>query len=71
VDARIVEASQMLDGDARANAYASVDSLIYSHAPWVYLYFPTTLHIASQRISGYRLPSIYLGNDFSSVSKMP
>jgi hypothetical protein len=40
---------------------------VYAEAPWVYLYFPTTFHIVNERVSGYRLPSIYLGNDFSDV----
>ncbi|HEX5131785.1 MAG TPA: ABC transporter substrate-binding protein [Candidatus Krumholzibacteria bacterium] len=71
VDRRIEAASRIPDADERAHAYAEADSLIYSHFPWVYLYFPTTLHIASERIRGYRLPAIYLGNDFSSVVKQP
>ncbi len=71
IDRRIVEASRTLDGDARAGAYARVDSLIYARAPWVYLYFPTTLHVASERIAGYRLPVLYLGNDFSAVTLRP
>jgi len=71
VDRRIVDASRLVDENARAGAYAAVDSLIYSHAPWVYLYFPTTLHVVSGRVSGYRLPRLYLGNDFSAVTKTP
>jgi len=71
VDRRIVAASRTIDDAARARAYASVDSLIYAHAPWVYLYFPTTLHVVSPRVSGYRLPRLYLGNDFSNIRKEP
>ncbi len=71
VDRRIVAASRTVDDDARAQAYASADSLIYARTPWVYLYFPTTLHVVSERVSGYQLPSLYLGNDFSTVTKAP
>lgn len=71
VDRRIVEASRTIDEAARADAYASVDSLIYSHAPWVYLYFPTTLHVVSPRVSGYHLARLYLGNDFADIRKEP
>jgi ABC-type transport system substrate-binding protein len=70
-DRRIVAASRTVDDEARADAYASADSLIYARAPWVYLYFPTTLHVVSERVSGYRLPSLYLGNDFSQITKTP
>jgi peptide/nickel transport system substrate-binding protein/oligopeptide transport system substrate-binding protein len=67
VDRAIVEASRILDPSARAAACAAIDSTVYAQAPWVYLYFPTTFHIVGERVTGYRLPSIYLGNDFSGV----
>jgi ABC-type transport system substrate-binding protein len=67
VDRMIVDASRMLDPAARADACARIDSLVYAQAPWVYLYFPTTFHIVSERVAGYRLPSLYLGNDFGDV----
>jgi peptide/nickel transport system substrate-binding protein/oligopeptide transport system substrate-binding protein len=68
VDQMITDASRILDPTARADACARIDSLVYAQAPWVYLYFPTTFHIVSERVTGYRLPSLYLGNDFSGVS---
>ena len=68
VDRMIENASRELDAAKRAAACASIDSLVYSEAPWVYLYFPTTFHIVAERVEGYRLPSLYLGNDFSGVS---
>lgn len=71
VDQRIVAASRTVDDKARAAAYAATDSLVHAHAPWVYLYFPTTLHVVSERVTGYRLPRLYLGNDFSAVTKTP
>ncbi|HET6349478.1 MAG TPA: ABC transporter substrate-binding protein [Candidatus Krumholzibacteria bacterium] len=71
VDRRLDAASRMTDADARADAYAQIDSLVYAQAPWIYLYFPTTFHVVSPRVTGYRLPAIYLGNDFSAVHKTP
>jgi peptide/nickel transport system substrate-binding protein/oligopeptide transport system substrate-binding protein len=70
VDRRIEAAARMIDPAARENAYAEIDSLVYAEAPWVYLYFPTTFHAVSPRVSGYRLPAIYLANDFSGVRKI-
>jgi peptide/nickel transport system substrate-binding protein/oligopeptide transport system substrate-binding protein len=69
VDRRLEAASRMPDAASRAGAYARIDSLVYAQAPWIYLYFPTSFHVVSPRISGYRLPAIYLGNDFSEVRK--
>jgi peptide/nickel transport system substrate-binding protein/oligopeptide transport system substrate-binding protein len=67
VDRMIEDASRELDPARRSQACAQIDSLVYSEAPWVYLYFPTTFHIVAERVEGYRLPSLYLGNDFSGV----
>ncbi len=67
VDRMIEDASRELDPSLRAQSCASIDSLVVAQAPWVYLYFPTTFHIVSERVQGYLLPSLYLGNDFSGV----
>lgn len=71
VDRRLDETSRMPDAAERAGAYAAIDSIVFAQAPWIYLYFPTSFHVVSPRISGYRLPAIYLGNDFSGVTKVP
>jgi ABC-type transport system substrate-binding protein len=71
VDRRLDATSRMVDAGARQRAYAEIDSLVYAQAPWIYLYFPTSFHVVSPRVSGYRLPSVYLANDFSEVRKMP
>jgi ABC-type transport system substrate-binding protein len=42
---------------------------VYAQAPWIYLYFPTSFHVVSPHVSGYRLPAVYLANDFSAVRK--
>jgi ABC-type transport system substrate-binding protein len=69
VDRLLVEASRTVGASERADRYARVDSLVYAQAPWIYLYFPTSFHIVSPRVTGYRLPAVYLGNDFSAVEK--
>jgi peptide/nickel transport system substrate-binding protein/oligopeptide transport system substrate-binding protein len=69
VDRLLVEASRTVDAAERAARYAAVDSLAFAQAPWIYLYFPTSFHIVSPRITGYRLPAVYLGNDFGAVEK--
>ena len=71
IDRRLDEASRMGDPSARADAYAHIDSLVYAQAPWIYLYFPTSFHAVSSHVTGYRLPAVYLGNDFSGVEKTP
>jgi peptide/nickel transport system substrate-binding protein/oligopeptide transport system substrate-binding protein len=71
IDQRLDAASRISDAAARAGAYAEIDSLVYAQSPWIYLYFPTSFHVVSARITGYRLPAIYLGNDFSHVHKTP
>jgi len=71
VDALLDAASRTADASARDSLYARTDSLVYAAAPWIYLYFPTSYHIVSERVTGYRLPAIYLGNDFSGVTKTP
>jgi peptide/nickel transport system substrate-binding protein/oligopeptide transport system substrate-binding protein len=69
IDRLLDETSRMIDASARARAYARIDSLVYASSPWIYLYFPTTFHAVSPRVSGYRLPAVYLANDFSGVRK--
>jgi peptide/nickel transport system substrate-binding protein/oligopeptide transport system substrate-binding protein len=71
VDRMLEEASRTITPLARFDLYARVDSLVYARAPWIYLYFPTSFHIVSERVTGYRLPAVYLGNDFSGVRKAP
>jgi peptide/nickel transport system substrate-binding protein/oligopeptide transport system substrate-binding protein len=71
IDRMLDDTSRMTDASARATAYARIDSLVYAQAPWIYLYFPTTFHVVSERVTGYRLPAVYLANDFSAVRKEP
>jgi len=71
VDRRLDATSRMVDPGARERAYAEIDSMVYAQAPWIYLYFPTSFHVISPHVTGYKLPSVYLANDFSAVRKMP
>ena len=68
VDALIEKASRTVDAARCAELYARVDSLVYDQAPWLYLFFPRTSHVVSERVRGYQLPSLYLGADYSTVS---
>lgn len=70
VDHRLEDAARMIQTGARERAYAEIDSIVYGEAPWIYLYFPTSFHAVSPRVSGYRLPAVYLANDFSGVRKL-
>lgn len=69
VDRLIERATRTLDETECARLYAEVDSLVYEQAPWIYLYFPKTFVAVSERVSGYRLPTLYLGHDFTAVRK--
>jgi len=68
VDAIIERAAATPDAGASAALYARADSLVYSQAPWIYLYFPRSFHAVSERVHGYQLPSLYLGSDYSAVT---
>lgn len=69
IDRLIESANRSVGPSECARLYSQIDSLIYDQAPWIYLYFPRTLYVTANGISGYRLPSLYLGHDYASVSK--
>lgn len=69
VDSLIELSQRSLDaGECRA-LYALADSLVYDRAPWIYLYFPTSFVVVSPEVRGYTFPVMYLGEDFSTVSR--
>ena len=70
IDSLIEESQRTLDTEECYRLYASTDSLIYDQAPWIYLYFPTSFVVVSRRVHGYTFPVMYLGEDFSTVSKI-
>lgn len=69
VDRLIERAAATVDEEERTHLYARIDSMLYDRAPWLYLYFPRTVHAVSPGVQGYRLPTLYLGYDFSDVRK--
>lgn len=72
-DARVdslIELSQRTVDDAECyDLYAKVDSLVYSQAPWIYLYFPKLFEAVSDQVTGYRIPFLYLARDYGEVRK--
>ena len=68
VDRLIERAQRVQDVSEGEKLYASIDSLVYGAAPWIYLYFPTTYVVVGPGIEGYVFPVLYLGDDFSSVT---
>jgi peptide/nickel transport system substrate-binding protein/oligopeptide transport system substrate-binding protein len=71
VDSLIEESQSTLDDAACAELYAGVDRIVFERAPWLFLYFPTSFVIVSPDVQGYTFPVVYLGEDFSTVSKAP
>jgi len=71
IDGLIDAAARLVDAGESARAYARIDSLVYDSAPWIYLYFPEVFYAVSERISGYEMPALYLGEDFTGVDKAP
>lgn len=69
IDSLIDAASRMVDESESDRLYGQIDGLVYEQAPWIYLYFPKTHHAVSANLTGYQLPSLYLGNDYTSVHK--
>ena len=69
VDALIEAAQRTPDAQAGVRMYTEADQLIYDMAPWIYLYFPTTFVAVSPAVKDYVFPTLYLGEDFSSVRK--
>jgi len=71
VDSLIEESQRTLDDEACAGLYAAIDRIVFERAPWIFLYFPTSFVIVSPDVRGYTFPVVYLGEDFSTVSKTP
>jgi ABC-type transport system substrate-binding protein len=69
VDRLIERASRTVEDAESVLLYARADSLVHERAPWIYLYFPKTFYAVSERVTGYRLPTLYLGHDFTRVRK--
>lgn len=69
VDGLIEKAQRVQSAEEGAALYATIDALVYSRAPWIYLYFPTNFVAVSPQVHGYVFPALYLGEDLSTVYK--
>lgn len=71
IDRMIEEAGRISDPQKAGEMYARIDAEIYRRAPWIYLYYPIAFQAVSPRVTGYRMPAVYLGVDFTNVDKQP
>lgn len=69
VDSLIERSQRTIDPVERAALYAQVDSLVFSRAPWIFLYFPRSVYAVSPQVSGYQASVIYLGEEYGLVRK--
>jgi oligopeptide transport system substrate-binding protein len=69
IDRMIEEAGRLLDRDHVGEIYERIDGRIYAEAPWIYLYYPVAYQAVSPLVTGYRMPMVYLGTDYSTVHK--
>ncbi len=69
IDAMIERAGRSVDAEEAAALYGRIDGEIYNRAPWIYLYHPVAFQAVSPRVSGYRMPAVYLGADYTTVVK--
>ena len=71
VDSLVERSQSTLDDGACAGLYAEVDRIVFESAPWIFLYFPISFVIVSPDVQGYTFPVVYLGEDFSTVTRTP
>jgi oligopeptide transport system substrate-binding protein len=69
VDRMIEAAARATDEQSASDTYARIDAAVYRRAPWLYLYHPVAYHAVSHGITGYRMPVLYLGADYTNVGK--
>jgi peptide/nickel transport system substrate-binding protein/oligopeptide transport system substrate-binding protein len=69
IDRLIEEAGRTPDQQLVGEMYARIDAEIYERAPWIYMYHPVAFQAVSPGITGYRMPVVYLGADYTTVSK--
>jgi peptide/nickel transport system substrate-binding protein/oligopeptide transport system substrate-binding protein len=69
VDSLIELSQRTVDDSTCHELYAKTDSLVYSQAPWIYLYFPKLFEAVADNVTGYRIPFLYLARDYNEVRK--
>ena len=62
---------KLIDPQKAGEMYARIDARVHELAPWIYLYHPVAYQAVSPDVTGYRMPVVYLGADYVSVSKKP
>jgi peptide/nickel transport system substrate-binding protein/oligopeptide transport system substrate-binding protein len=67
VDSLIEEAARCPDEDRRWELYRRAEELVYSDAPWIFLWFPLRYEVVSPRVRGYRIPAVFTGQRFLDV----
>jgi peptide/nickel transport system substrate-binding protein/oligopeptide transport system substrate-binding protein len=69
VDSLIDAAALVSGADERWELYRRAEEIVYSDAPWIFLWFPVRYEIVSPRLDGYRIPVIFNGQRFLDVKR--
>jgi len=64
VDLLLDELSRLPEGSSRDDLVDRLNEVIYSKAPWVWLWHPVSLQVLRPGISGYQPPLIFNGQDY-------
>ncbi|UCF05760.1 MAG: ABC transporter substrate-binding protein [bacterium] len=67
VDSLIEEAARCPEENRRWELYRRAEELVYSDAPWIFLWFPLRYEVISPRVRGYRIPAVFTGQRFLEV----
>ncbi len=67
VDSVIDAAALVSSAEERWELYRRAEEIVYSDAPWIFLWFPVRYEIVSPRLDGYRIPVIFNGQRFLDV----
>ena len=67
VDSLIDAAALVSRAEQRWELYRRAEEVVYSDAPWIFLWFPVRYEIVSPRLEGYRIPVIFNGQRFLDV----
>jgi peptide/nickel transport system substrate-binding protein/oligopeptide transport system substrate-binding protein len=69
IDRLIEAAGRVSDQRLVGEMYARIDAEIHGRAPWIYMYHPVAYQAVAPGVSGYHMPVVYLGADYTTVSK--
>lgn len=70
VDSLLVQAGQERDPDARYDLYRRIDGLVYSQAPWIYLWHPVKVELRQSWLKGPILHPLFYGRRYLDVTKV-